>query len=77
MGMILSKQLASLLAFEFTHLHVLKIQSYTETWINFNFAEKYDELHLTILLFTYKMHKTKSHFSFCEAFSNEIVMIVE
>ena len=43
MGMILSKQMASLLAFEFTHnLHVLKIQSYTETWINFNFAEKYE-----------------------------------
>ena len=63
MGMILSKQMASLLAFEFTH--VLKIQIYTETWINFNFAEKYDELHLTILLFTwYLIQNAQNQVSF-------------
>ena len=64
--MILSKQMASLLAFEFTqNLHVLKIQSYTETWINFNFAEKYDELHLTILLFTwYLIQNAQNQVSF-------------
>ena len=58
--------MASLLAFEFTHnLHVLKIQSYTETWINFNFAEKYDELHLTILLFTwYLIQNAQNQVSF-------------
>ena len=63
MGMILSKQMASLLAFKFTH--VLKIQIYTETWINFNFAEKYDELHLTILLFTwYLIQNAQNQVSF-------------
>ena len=46
-------------------LHVLKIQSYTDIWINFNFAEKYDELHLTILLFTwYLIQNAQNQVSF-------------
>ena len=65
MGMILSKQMASLLAFEFAHKLHVTCTSYTEIWINFNFAEKYDELHLTILLFTwYLIQNAQNQVSF-------------